>query len=75
MIERVIEIFIDGHTGLARRRDMLEVCGTYVPEKLDRGVQEVSGLVEIKLSKDQFERFWGSAVQRVQFETGIPLTT
>lgn len=69
-ITRVIEIWVDGHTGIARSNDMLELGGSCVPENLDPEPEpEISSPVT-QITREQFERFWTNAVRRVEWELG-----
>jgi hypothetical protein len=69
-IRRVIEIWADGHTGLARNRDMLGLGGSMVPDQLDpEPLPTINWPVE-KISREQFEDYWKKAVQRVRWELG-----
>ncbi len=67
-ITRVIDIWIDGHTGIARSRDMLELGGSMVPEHPDPHPGPDIPFTE--LTNEQFERFWTNAVRRVEWELG-----
>jgi hypothetical protein len=70
-ITRVIDIWADGHTGLARSRDMLELGGSLLPEHPDPHPGPDIPFAE--LSSEQFERFWTNAVRRVEWELGVSI--
>lgn len=71
-ITRVIEIWADGHTGIARSKDMLELGGSGVPDQLDPEVLDPAlDLPELEISREYFERYWNNAVRRVEWELGI----
>lgn len=65
---RTIGIYPDGHTGLTRTEDMLEVGGLGLPEGKAEGGFKGRGNVQI--TAEQFERFWRAALERVEHETG-----
>lgn len=70
-ITRVIAIWVDGHTGIARSKDMLELGGCFVPDQPDPEPEPTIDWPVVDLSAEQFERFWEAALQRVERETGI----
>jgi len=76
-ITRVIEIYPDGHTGIARSQDLLELGGACVPEHPDPepSPPDDNSLVTIVISKEEFDRYWANALQRVERETGVRLET
>ena len=75
-ITRVIEIFPDGHTGIARSHDMLEIGGAGVPEHLDPEPDPVlKDTVTIEISREEFDRYWDNAIRRVELETGASIPT
>jgi hypothetical protein len=71
---RTIEIWPDGHTGISRERDMVELGGAGVPDQpvLENYVPEPdSGHAMFSISQEQFERYWRKAIDRVQHELGV----
>lgn len=77
VILRVIEIYPDGHTGLARLGDMLELGGAGVPDQdmpEDFLQDKTSRLIATEITEEQFERYWRKAVDRIEHELGIVVT-
>lgn len=75
-VVRVIEIWADGHTGVARSRDMLELGGAVVPDQLDPegDTSQIANAPEIQISREQFEDYWQKALQRVHWELGVAIS-
>lgn len=66
---RRVDIWADGHTGIGRSRDMLELAGTLMPDQLeDEHPRPTEALVEVEISREQFETSWRNAVKRVEWE-------
>lgn len=73
-VMRIIEIWPNGHTGIARRADMLELGGTYLPDNsLKAEVDSTFRWPITNISAEQFERYWASAVRRLQWDLGTPV--
>lgn len=73
-IIRVIGIWADGHTGVARSDDMLELGGIFVPDQPDPEPEPTNSWPQVDLSSEQFERYWEAALQRVERELGISIS-
>lgn len=69
---RVVDVWADGHTGIGRSSDMLELGGTRLPDQLDPEVPTPrTANVEVEISREQFETSWRNAVKRVQWELTV----
>jgi len=76
-IARVIEIWPDGHTGIARLRDMLELGGAGVPDQLlpeNFLLNAVKDQFVREITQEQFERYWRTAIDRIKHELGVTVT-
>lgn len=73
VITRVIHVWVDGRTGIARRSDNLTLGGVRLPESIDpvHERRDNPDLPTIDLSAEQFERYWEAAFQRVQRKPSI----
>lgn len=62
--ERVIEIYRDGHTGISRLADMLELGGSMVPDQLCPSLAELYemwGPYLTEISAEEFQAEFGFA--------------
>jgi len=73
-ITRAIVIWADGHTGIARRDDMLELGGGVLPEHPDTEPEPEVTWPVTEISAEQFERYWEAALRRVEREVGVEIS-